>query len=130
MSFRVPEQYRVTRGVMRSSPECGNNGAFEIPTPFLKFPRVFVIASDHEGWEHVSVSHGSEMPTWELMVFIKALFWEPEDCVVQYHAPRSEYVNNHKYCLHLWRPTASILPRPPSWMVSVIDSPVPGEAYV
>ena len=34
----------------------------------------------------------------------KALFWDEDDCVIQYHPPRSEYVNNHQNCLHLWRP--------------------------
>lgn len=31
------------------------------------------------------------------------MFWSAEDCVVQFHPPRSQYVNFHPNCLHLWR---------------------------
>ena len=52
-----------------------------------------IIASDGFGWEHVSVSRRDRCPTWEEMCQIKALFWDEDDCVIQYHPPRSEYVN-------------------------------------
>ena len=45
------------------------------------------------------------------------MFWDEEDCVVQYHPPKSDYVNIHKNCLHLWRPTDGELPRPPKIMI-------------
>ena len=38
------------------------------------------------------------------MCFIKDLFWDGEDVVIQYHAKKSEYVNRYDNCLHLWRP--------------------------
>lgn len=71
------------------------------------------------GWDHVSVSvmNSRECPTWEEMAVVKALFWEPEDCVVQFHPPESEYVNLHPGCLHLWRWTGGAFPRPPTFMV-------------
>ena len=69
------------------------------------------------GWEHVSVSRRDRCPTWDEMCLVKALFWDEEDCVIQYHPPRSEYVNNHPNCLHLWRPIGVSLPMPPSIMV-------------
>jgi hypothetical protein len=54
------------------------------------------------------------------MCFIKDTFWDGEDCVMQLHPPRSEYVNNHPYCLHLWRPTdGRVIPQPPSIFVGV-----------
>ena len=68
-------------------------------------------------WEHVSVSYADRIPCWETMCQIKDLFWSPEDCVVQYHPPHSEYVNCHPNVLHLWRPLGADLPRPPTWMV-------------
>jgi hypothetical protein len=116
MTFRVPEKYRLTRGAMGTDARFGNNGVFQ----FAAAPgRAFlnVIASDEIGWEHVSVSNPARCPTWEEMCWIKAQFWGPDDCVVQYHPPASEYVNDHPYCLHLWRPTEGALPMPPSWMV-------------
>jgi hypothetical protein len=78
-----------------------------------------VIASDQFGWEHVSVSRKDRCPTWEEMCQIKDLFWDDTDCVVQYHPPRSEYVNNHPHCLHLWRQVGCNFPMPPSIMVGV-----------
>jgi hypothetical protein len=58
------------------------------------------------------------------MCHVKALFWDPEDWVVQYHPAESEYVNNHPHTLHLWRPTAATLPTPPSILVGVKDEGV------
>lgn len=90
------------------------NGAFKV---FVGGRSFFVIASNGGGWEHVSVTPGSKSrktcPTWEEMCAIKDIFFEAEDRVVQYHPPRSEYVNNHPYCLHLWRPTSEKMPFPP-----------------
>jgi hypothetical protein len=75
------------------------------------------------GWEHVSVSVAERggatrplLPTWEEMCAVKALFWEPEDCVVQYHPPESSYVNNAPV-LHLWRCTSIPFPVPASILV-------------
>ena len=51
--FKVPNQYRITSGKMASSLEDGNNGAFEIPIE--KHLTGWVIVSDGQGWEHVSV---------------------------------------------------------------------------
>ena len=117
MSFKVPEHYRVIAGPGASSPEIGNNGAFNFA---LKNGHpVFVIASDGGGWEHVSVSMRARCPTWEEMCFVKDLFWGPEDTVVQFHPPKSDYVNNHKYCLHLWRQVGVEIARPPRWMVGL-----------
>lgn len=73
---------------------------------------------DHEyGWEHVSVSMRDKIPSWSDMRFVKALFWDPEECVVQYHPPASAYVDCHPYCLHLWRPVDGQMPLPPSHLV-------------
>ena len=116
--FKVPEQFRIKHGPMRTTKEDGNNGVFQIRS--LKLKRALnVIASDGMGWEHVSVSIHDRTPTWEEMCFVKDLFWDAEDCVLQYHPPKSDYINNHKYCLHLWRPESIELPRPPSICVGV-----------
>lgn len=68
-----------------------------------------------EPWEHVSVSvpFTKQCPNWAEMCWVKDQFWEPEECVIQYHPPKSEYVNIHPFTLHLWRPTATPLPMPP-----------------
>lgn len=121
--MHVPNQYR--RSVFGEGPEIGNNGAFQIPLravgppPWKDGPPTFVrvIAGDGLGWEHVSVSLPDRCPTWDEMCAIKDLFWDPEDCVVQFHPPRSEYVNCHPYCLHLWRPIGVDIPRPAPQLV-------------
>jgi hypothetical protein len=117
MSFHVPNKFRVQSGhPLSSEDEIGNNGLFRIVTKSKVFK---AIASDGGGWEHVSVSLPDRCPTWEEMSFIKAIFWDDEDCVVQFHPPKSEYVNNHLFCLHLWRPTDRELPQPPSIFVGL-----------
>ena len=112
--FHVPEKLRVRKGAMASSESDGNNGMFVLQTrkAVLK-----IVVSDGMGWEHVSVSTGDRCPTWDEMCQVKALFWDNEDCAVQYHPAQTEYVNNHLYCLHLWRPVEGGLRIPPSIMV-------------
>lgn len=123
MSFHVPNRFRVRKGLMRSDDANGNNGAFFIPVKPGDIP-LQVIASDggmpgQMAWEHVSVSLPTRCPTWQEMCKVKALFWDDEDTVMQLHPPRSQWVNNHPYCLHLWRPVGLEIPRPPELMVGV-----------
>lgn len=117
MTFHVPEKFRVRAGRLASDASFGNNGAFELTLRHSQ--KVFVIASDQLGWEHVSVSRRDRCPTWDEMCQVKAMFWDAADCVVQYHPPEAEYVNNHPNCLHLWRPVGLEIPAPPSIMVGV-----------
>lgn len=117
MSFKVPEKYRVLTGRMASTPDDGNNGCF-----FIKLRHsqtAMVIASDGAEWEHVSVSRTDRCLTWEEMCQVKAMFWSADDCVLQFHPPESDYVNNHPYCLHLWRPIGIEIHRPGAWLVGV-----------
>ena len=74
-------------------------------------------ASDGRGYEHVSVSLHDRCPSWAEMCIVKDLFWGEDDCVVQFHPPKSEYVNLHPYCLHLWRKIGSEFETPPSLFV-------------
>ena len=118
MSFHVPHRFRIRTGELGSDDSIGNAGAFFVPNRASREPLPLkVIASDGEGWEHVSVSLHNRCPTWAEMAFIKGLFWDGVDCVVQFHPPESEYVNNHPFCLHLWRPTDHQIPTPPSLLV-------------
>jgi hypothetical protein len=78
---------------------------------------LLVIFSWGGGWDHVSVSHKSKCCTWDEMCAIKNIFFSDDECVVQYHPPRSEYINNHPYCLHLWKPQNKVIPLPPKEFV-------------
>lgn len=120
MAFRFPEKYRDrTHPILGSVTGC--NGCFKIPLPDRVTANV--IASNGLGWEHVSVhvvqDNEEHTPEWEEMCAIKNLFWEEEDCVIQYHPPMSNYVNNHKHCLHLWRPIGKEIPQPDPQMVGI-----------
>ena len=78
-----------------------------------------VVWSYGGGWEHVSVAPYKKRitPSWEDMCKIKDIFFRDDECVVQYHPPKSEYVNFVENCLHLWRPINQELTAPPSIMV-------------
>lgn len=66
---------------------------------------MWVVASFGGGWDHVSVTLSvPRCPKWSEMCMVKDMFFEPEESVMQLHPPKSQYVNNHPWCLHLWRP--------------------------
>ena len=56
------------------------------------------------GWEHLSVSTPTKTPTWDQMCAMKDAIFEDEEEAVEYHPKKSEYVNFHPHCLHIWRP--------------------------
>lgn len=93
-------------------------GAFRVPVPATG-SKLLVVASALLGWDHVSVSHPSRCPNWIEMSRIKELFFLPEECAMQLHVPEAEHINNHPYCLHLWRPHDVEIPRPPAEFVGV-----------
>lgn len=99
--MKVPEQYRVRNGRLASDESFGNNGCFIVSGP--QGAKLLVIASDQLGWDHVSVSTKTRCPRWDEMCFIKDLFFDEDETVVQFHPKKSEYVNNHPHCLHLWK---------------------------
>lgn len=76
-------------------------GLLDLPTGV----RASVVAGNNEdGWEHVSVElYARRLPTWEEMCYVKDLFWNDEEEVVQIHPKKSQYVNMTE-ALHLWRP--------------------------
>lgn len=75
--------------------------------------KIRVIASIGLDWDHVSVSLSMRCPTWREMEYVRSLFFEDHECAVQYSAPRAKHINNHPYCLHLWRPQRAEIPMPP-----------------
>lgn len=118
MSFKVPNQYRVRNGPMASSDSIGRYGMFQLSLTFNGSTysintdgdsMVYIVAAagDDSGWEHVSAHvrtpDGPRTPDWALMCIVKNLFWDEEDCVIQFHPPKSEYVNRNPNVLHLWR---------------------------
>ena len=112
--IRFPETHRLREGPLASA-TGDEGGAFAMTS--RSGEALFAIASTGDGWEHESVSLRNRCPTWAEMCTVKALFWDPEDCVVQYHPPQSQYVNCHPHCLHMWRSLDAAQQLPPTWMV-------------
>ncbi len=102
-------------------------GAFLLPSP-IDGQKLRVIASNGEGWDHVSVSRATRCPNWPEMCHVKGLFFRDDECAMQLHVPESDHVNNHQYCLHLWRPHILEIPRPPSAMVGIKSAGILNDA--
>lgn len=116
----VVERGRIVDDKDYGSPyNSGPEGAYIVPGPdgMLK-----IIASDGvddvtEMFEHVSVSAPGRTPTWAEMQWVKEQFWEDEEVCFQVHPAKSQYVNCHPYCLHIWRHKLFAPPLPPSILV-------------
>lgn len=107
------EDSRVVGGAAYASEPGKTYGAFLIERPGHRTLKILSSGTDHTyGWEHVSVSTQTGPPSWDEMCFVKGLFWMDEECVMQLHPPKSQYVNDHPYVLHLWRPLRAHIPMP------------------
>lgn len=91
---------------------------------FRRFSDTFAMIADdgvvsESGWEHITVvkQGSSHPPSWEEMCWVKSLFWRDDECVLQYHPPRADYIDDHPCVLHLWRPTDGVIPVPPKELV-------------
>ena len=93
-------------------------GMFRFPSPTDR-ESMFAVVSGIMGWDHVSISRPRRTPNWPEMCYVKDLFFYEEECVMQLHPPKSEWINNHPYCLHLWKPHNVAIPKPPSHFVGV-----------
>jgi hypothetical protein len=111
------EHGRIRDGEYRSN--VGDmHGAFYLTEPRGRVMLVISSGSDSTyGWEHVSVSLRNRAPNWPEMCFVKSMFWSDDECVLQYHPAKVDYVNYHPNCLHMWRPIAFAIPMPPSILV-------------
>lgn len=113
------EQYRETHGDFGTA-HGTPYGLFYIP---VRSHVLKVLASDGVtddelgGWEHVSVSLPNRCPNWDEMCKVKSLFWADDETVIQFHPKKTQYVNNHPYCLHLWKPCGKDIELPPTILV-------------
>jgi hypothetical protein len=121
--MRTELPYQLTEGRMREGKWATSDSDGVIGTFIVRGPtkdRLLIISSGLDPefmWEHVQVSTRARSPTWDEMCFVKNLFWHEEECVVQFHPPKSKYVNCHPHCLHLWRLVGRSFPMPPSMIV-------------
>jgi len=115
------ERWRFRSGPYASNP-LDTFGAFLIPGPCARTLMVIASSGDPDvqiDWEHVSVSAKRHPPNWREMCFIKELFWDDEETVMQLHPSKSKWINNHATCLHMWRPTKQQIPLPPDITVGI-----------
>jgi hypothetical protein len=109
---------------VRDNPHFGWNGddkcgAFKLPSP-TDGQSLRVVASNGDGWDHVSVSRQSRCPNWIEMDFVKRKFFEDSETAMQLHVPVTDHINRHPFTLHLWMPkpeTGLTIPMPPKEMV-------------
>ena len=119
---QIIENGRIRTGVMASK-TGERNGAFHVQrrgTP----DKLTIISSDGkwwneerlpgEPWEHVSISTPDRCPTWQEMSWVKSMFFEDTETVVEFHVPKADHIKFHPFVLHLWRLTKSAFPMPPS----------------
>lgn len=114
------EKCRQRSGDIFSSKTGDKFGKFFVPILKSKAPLQIMSSPLGESeWDHVSVSLPHRCPTWDEMSMVKKLFWGEDITVVQFHPKKSEYVNNHPYCLHMWRNTERGHELPPSNLTGI-----------
>ena len=117
------ENYRVKNG-MWATEEGDSKGLFFVPVKAhaIAGPKLKVLSSPFDsenGWQHVSVSLPGRCPSWMEMAKIKTLFWGEDETVLQFHPKKSEYVDNHPYCLHLWKKIGQEHELPPTILTGI-----------
>ncbi len=97
--------------------EPGHGGCYQVDIPMKKgktsMVNVVASCSPEAEWDHVSVSKTNRCPTWLEMDYIKDLFFDTDEVVMQLHVGKKDHINIHQYCLHLWRPHGQKIPLPP-----------------
>lgn len=75
----------------------------------LRWPILSVIASgcteeDGQRWIHLSCAYmdTKRLPEWDVLVRARDVVLGHDAKALQVLAPRSEHINIHRYCLHLW----------------------------
>ena len=130
--MKTIEEIKKTRNLFieAEAPNDGMGGWYYDSTSGKRLNFIF---SYQMGWEHLSVSMPSKTPTWDMMCRMKDIFWNEDETCVEYHPAKSQYVNMHSHCLHIWRPIyckefctdpeskEEILPVPPHLLVGFRD---------
>lgn len=53
-------------------------------------------------WLHVSTAWTNRLPTWEEFREVRETFFGDDLVAIQVFPPKAEYVNVHRFCLHLY----------------------------
>ncbi len=93
-------------------------GIFEIP--LNKKETVSVIADNgisFPEWEHLSVSTSKRFLTNEEIHFIKDIFFNDDEIVIQIYSKNNIVKSKKNYCIHLWKLKTEDIPLPPMYML-------------
>jgi len=115
-----PRLTRIQLGGPLDYGNTGMSGAFAVVGPKGQTLRIISSEGDAEyPWEHISISLEHRCSNWPEMQFVKEMFWDDDECVVQFHPTKDNYVNNHPYVLHMWKYLNAAFPVPPSILVGI-----------
>src|SRR5262245_50238133 len=98
---------RVIPGCWREATICVDGRAFVHAIE----PMSVIISAEHhphpetgaiELWLHCSVARRDRLPTWAELSEVRDAFLGPDTTAYQKLAKRSEHINIHRHCLHLW----------------------------
>lgn len=97
----VEEISKLNNLIIISNKESGGTGLIT----YGSLKNCSVIWSREEGglYDHVSIAPKNRMPSWDELCKVKDMFFYDEEECFQVFPKKSEYVNIHKYCLHIWR---------------------------
>jgi hypothetical protein len=117
MRNELPTRLELARIQLRGYPptkEGDMHGAF-----YAKARKLNIMSGGRldPDWEHVSVSRSDRCPTWNEMCIVKDLFWDEDETVIQFHPKKSDYINDHPFCLHLWKKVSKDYELPPQIFV-------------
>jgi len=114
-NLKLLDQYRKPHPLIGHEGNEGN-GYFEINGLGCLLR---VIASDGEGWDHVSISTRRRTPNWPEMKKIKEMFFLDEEPAYQIFPPKKDYINCHPHTLHWWRPQNQEILVPPGHLIGL-----------
>lgn len=114
--LRVLEQYRLPGHFPHGGPGDSHGGVFVL-TSKSTGRELRIIASNGDGWDHVSVSLENRCPNWQEMEQVKRTFFKDDEIAMQLHLPPSQHISIHPFVLHIWRPHHMEVPTPPVDMV-------------
>jgi hypothetical protein len=110
------DRYRITdaEALAHTGGWAGDaaHGSFVITSP-IDGAKMVIIASNDEGWDHVSVSRKNRVPNWAEMEYVARLVFRDDEMAMQLHLPGDLHINIHPNVLHWWRPHDQPIPLPP-----------------
>lgn len=100
--MRTLEEIKQNKHILNSGKAMFGFDAFIVKVMGNEY---HVVASIEPKQEHISITLKTKkrIPTWEEMKAIKDIFFYDEEECYQVFPKKSEYVNIHPYCMHIWR---------------------------